>query len=93
MHETVLRALRERPAERFASRGCAHQDRMRAYGRSTCGIVFRVDSSVSLGTPQTTRMRTCHIPKPADVRIQEMIAEVLTKRVPQERSDEDCLSD
>ncbi len=26
-------------------------------------------------------------------RYQEMIAEVLTKRVPQERSDEDCLSD
>ena len=27
------------------------------------------------------------------IRSAEMIAEVLTKRVPQERSDEDCLSD
>ena len=26
-------------------------------------------------------MRMCHIPRPADMRIQEMIAEVLTKRV------------
>ncbi len=32
LYETALRALRERPAGRFASRGCAHQDRMRTYG-------------------------------------------------------------
>ena len=31
LYETALRALRERPAGRFAFRGCAHQDRMRAY--------------------------------------------------------------
>ncbi len=31
LYETALRALRERPAERFALRDCAHQDRMRAY--------------------------------------------------------------
>ena len=31
LYETALRALRERPAGRFASRGCAHQGRMRAY--------------------------------------------------------------
>ena len=31
LYETALRALRERPAGRFASHGCAHQDRMRAY--------------------------------------------------------------
>ena len=31
LYETALRALRERPAGRFASRDCAHQKRMRAY--------------------------------------------------------------
>ena len=31
LYETALRALRERPAGRFAFRGCAHQGRMRAY--------------------------------------------------------------
>ena len=31
LYETALRALRERPAGRFAPRGCAHQGRMRAY--------------------------------------------------------------
>ena len=31
LYETALRALRERPAGRFAPRDRAHQDRMRAY--------------------------------------------------------------
>jgi len=45
-----------------------------------------------LGCAHQGRMRTYEVRSYLFV-IQEMIAEVLTKRVPQERSDEDCLND
>ena len=39
LYETALRALRERPAGRFAPRDCAHQNRMRAYDACLLGFI------------------------------------------------------